>query len=304
MKRIATLTCVSLMSLGLMACNGGSGANSEPASKAAVERQTSDPAKAVEAVAAKIKDNNVLEAIQLSVTPAKLDEIRAEWKKNMADEPSEEDKKKFAETMSKLTASDAEDTLYAELEPLLQKFDTEMAAQMPMMIGMGQGFAMQSIEANPDFSAEQKKQAGEVVNALAGWLQTVKISDRDLAKKAINVTVKTARQLDLNTLDQVRALDFDQAMGKAGIVLGGVKDILKVYGLDVNDALGSTKADIVSNEGGKARVAVSYSLLGHKLSGEQEMVEIDGRWYNKDTMEGEMVNNLTEIVPGASDSSQ
>ncbi len=175
MKRIALLACTGLFAFGLAAC--GDKENSEPASEAAVARQTSDPAKAVEAFAAKLKENNVLEAVQFAVPPAKLDEIRADWKSKMAEEtPTEEEKAEFAQNMAKFTAPNAEETLYAELEPLLVKFETEMAAQMPMMIGMGQGFAMQTIQANEELTEAQKQQATEVIGALAGWLQTAKFA--------------------------------------------------------------------------------------------------------------------------------
>ena len=290
MKRFALLACTGLFAIGLAAC--GDKEKSEPASEAAVARQTSDPAKAVEAFAAKLKENNVLEAVQLAVPPAKLEEIRTEWKTKMAEEaPSEEEKAEFAQNMAKFTAPDAETALYAELEPLLVKFETEMAAQMPMMIGMGQGFAMQSIQANEDLTEAQKQQATEVVGALAGWLQTAKFADRDLAKKGIGIAVKAARDLNVKTLDEVRALDFDHAMGKAGIAFGGLKDILALYGFDMNQALASTKASVVSKADGAAKVTVGYTLLGKSLTTETDMIEVDGRWYGKDTVE-QLVSGL------------
>lgn len=290
MKRIALLACTGLFAFGLAAC--GDKENSEPASEAAVARQTSDPAKAVEAFAAKLKENNVLEAVQFAVPPAKLDEIRADWKSKMAEEtPTEEEKAEFAQNMAKFTAPNAEETLYAELEPLLVKFETEMAAQMPMMIGMGQGFAMQTIQANEELTEAQKQQATEVIGALAGWLQTAKFADRDLAKKGISIAVKSARDLNVKTLDEVRALDFDHAMGKVGIAFGGMKDILALYGFDMNQALASTKASVVSKADGAAKVSVGYTLLGKSLTTETDMIEVDGRWYGKDTVE-QLVSGL------------
>ena len=298
MKRIAVLACASLFALGLVACGGKD--QSEPASEAAVARQTSDPAKAVEAFAAKLKENNVLEAVQLAVPPAKLDEIRAEWKKKMgSEEPSAEEKAEFAAKMSMLTAPDAEATLYSLLEPQLVKYETELAAQMPMMIGMGQGFLMQSIQANEDFSEAQKQQATEVIGALAGWLQTAKFADRDLAKKGISIAVKTARDLELNTLDDVRALDFDHAMGKAGVAFGGIKGILALYGFDIDQSLSSIKASIASKDAGAATVSVTQTLLGKTLTTETEMIEVDGRWYGKDTVEG----LVSALAMGDSDAS-
>ena len=290
MKRIVVLACASLFSLGLVACGGKD--KSEPESAAAVARQTSDPAKAVESFAAKLKENNLLEAVQVAVPPAKLDELRAQWKEKTASEvPSEEEKAEFAQQMTKLTAPDAEEALYAELEPLLVKFETEMAAQMPMMIGMGQGFAMQSIQANTDLTEAQKQQATEVVGALAGWLQTARFADRDLAKKGIRIVVKSARDLELKTLDDVRALDFDHALGKASIAFGGLKDVLALYGFDLNQAFSSTKASVVSKENGAAKVAVNYTLLGKPLTMETDMIEVEDRWYGKDTIE-QLVSGL------------
>lgn len=290
MKRIALLACTGLFAIGLVACGGKD--KSEPASEAAVARQTSDPAKAVEAFAAKLKENNILEAVQLAVPPARLDEIRTQWKDKMAKEqPSEEERAEFAANIAKFTAPNAEEALYAELEPLLVKYETEMAAQMPMMIGMGQGFAMQSIQANADLTEAQKQQATEVIGALAGWLQTAKFADRDLARKGIGIAVKAARDLNVKTLDDVRALDFDHAMGKAGIAFGGLKDILALYGFDVNQALASTKASVVSKADGAAKVTVNYTLLGKSLTTEADMIEVDDRWYGKDTID-QLVSGL------------
>src|SRR3546814_8438975 len=41
----------------------------------------------------------------------------------------EKDRAEFAQTMSKLTAVDAEKTLYAELEPMLAKLDAEIGSR-------------------------------------------------------------------------------------------------------------------------------------------------------------------------------
>ena len=292
MKRLALLAGAGLLSLGLVAC-GGKDAG-EPMSEAKVAQQTADPARAFEAVAGRLKENDILGAVQLMVPAERMGELRAEWKKKMGDEvPSEEDRAEFAAMMTKLTASDAEQVLYAELEPALVKFESEMAAQMPMMIGMGQGFLMQGIQANTEMTEAQKKQSVDMVNALGTWLQTAKLTDRELAKKGVAVVVATARKLDLKALDDVRALDFDQAMGKFGIVFGGLKDIFALYGFDLNQSFASVKANLVSREGDLAKVGFSYSFLGQNLTGEAEMVEKDGRWYGKDSVE-QLMKGLTE----------
>ena len=280
MKRFAMLACASLLALTLTACEKEAGETPAAAAKA-----TANPADAITAAAQKLKEGDVLAVIQLSVPPARFEKLKTEWKAKMAeDPPSEEDKLEFQGTMAKLTAPGAEDALLAEAEPELAKFDTEIAPQLPMWIGMGQGFVMQSVQANPDMTAEQKKQAGDVITAMVGWLQGVKLSDRGLVKQAIAEAVKTARALDLKTLDEARALEFEPAMAKFGTAFQGVKGVLKVYGFDLNQTFDSVKASVVSETGDSAKVKVDYTLFGQKLSTETEMVKIEDRWYGKDTI--------------------
>lgn len=294
MKRFAVLACASLFAFALTACQKEE-AGESPAAQA---KATANPADAVTAVAQKLKEGDVLAVIQLSVPPARFEKLKTEWKAKMAeDPPSEEDKLEFQAMMTKLTAPDAETTLMAEAEPELAKFDTEIAPQLPMWIGMGQGFLMQSVNANTDMTPEQKKQAGDVVTAMVAWLQGVKLSDRALVKQAIGEAVETARALDLKTLDEARALEFEPAMAKFGVAFQGVKDILKIYGLDLNQSFDSVKASVVSETGDTAQVKVDYTLFGQQLSTVSEMVKIDERWYGKDTI----AQIEKELAPGQAD---
>lgn len=294
MKRFAVLACASLFAFALTACQKEE-AGESPAAQA---KATSNPADAVTAVAQKMKEGDVLAVIQLSVPPARYEKLKTEWKAKMAeDPPTEEDKLEFQAMMTKLTAPDAENTLMAEAEPELAKFDTEIAPQLPMWIGMGQGFLMQSVNANTDMTAEQKKQAGDVVTAMVAWLQGVKLSDRALVKQAIGEAVETARALDLKTLDEARALEFEPAMAKFGIAFQGVKDILKIYGLDLNQTFDSVKASVMSETGDAAQVKVDYTLFGQQLSTVSDMVKIEDRWYGRDTI----AQIEKELAPGQAD---
>jgi hypothetical protein len=187
--------------------------------------------------------------------------------------------------MAKLTAPNAEQQMYAELEPQLVKFETEMAAQIPMMIGMGQGFAAQAIAANEKLDEEQKKQATEAVAATAVWLQTVPWADRDVLKRAIGKAVSTAREIDLPTMEKARSLEFEQAMGKAGIAFQGVKEILALYGLSIDAIFDSVNAEEVSQTENLATVRVKFKLFDKALWHDTQMTRVDGRWYGKDTVE-------------------
>ena len=283
MKRFAVLAFAGFTALSLVACQKEDSAGESPAATA---QATATPDQAITEIAGKLKSGDLLAVMQMSLPPKHMDKMRADWKTKMAADPiTDEDRKEFADTVAKLTAADAETALYTEAEPQLAKMETEMAAQMPMLIGMGQGFAMQSIQANEKLTEAQKKQAGDVVTAMAAWLQGVKFADRELAKQAIGKAVATARALELTTLDDMRALEFEPAMAKMGVAYNGVKDVLAVYGLKLDETFDSVKTQVVSQEGDNAMVKVDYQIFGQPLSFETAMVQIDGRWYGKDTIE-------------------
>jgi hypothetical protein len=278
MKRFAVLAVAGLLSLALGACSK----DEQPASVAAIP---ADPAATIEKTAADLRSGDLLAAVRTVVPPAHYERMRIEWRTRMAAEPpSDAERAQFAATMTKLTAPDAEAQLYAEFEPQLAQYESEMAAQMPLMVGMGRGFAMQSLQQSETLTAEQKKQAGELLDAVANWLQSARFFDRDLARQAIARIVATARALDLQTLDQVQALEFEQAMQKGGIALRGAFDVLGIYGLKLDDALASVDATTLSQQDETARVKVDYAVFGQPLSLETEMVRIDDRWYGKDAV--------------------
>lgn len=279
MTRFPAVCLAALLGLALAGCQ------SEPQQAADAKTLAADsPADAATRIAKDLKDNNLLGAVQAAVPPAHFEKLKLEYDQGRKEPPSAEDRASFAESMGKLTAPNAEQALMAELEPMLQKFEAEMAAQMPLMVGMGRGFAQQWVQESKEFSAEQKKQVGDLLDAVAKWLQEVKLTDRELARQAIAKAVSTARALELKTIDDLQALSFEQAMGKGGIAFAGIKDILALYGLKVDEALGSVSANVLAQEGDSAKISMQYRLFGQPLQVETDMVRRDGRWYGKDSL--------------------
>jgi hypothetical protein len=277
MNRILTLAAAGLMSLGLVAC----GRDEAPADAAAA---TATPEAAVKSAAQALRTNDVGQFVKLALPAAQYDEVKAKFESRERPTPAAAEAAEFREMMQKFTAPDAETALMAEFEPHLAQFEAEMAPQMPMMIGMGTGFAKQAVQQNADMNEDQKRQATQFVDAVGGWLASVKLTDRELAKSAIAKAVAAARRLELTELEQVNALSFEQAMAKAGILFGGFKDVLAVYGFDIDKSLDSTQVEVLKQEADSARVKVSYQVLGQTIVGEQDMVRQQERWYGKDTM--------------------
>jgi hypothetical protein len=112
--------------------------------------------------------------------------------------------------------------------------------------------------------------------------------------------VETANALDLPTLAQARALPMGPAMEKGGIALAGIKQVAKAYGLDLDRALYDVRAELVSAQGDRARVKVSYPLLDRTISFEMAMVRRGDRWYGAQAVadaEAELAEAGEEAAP-------
>jgi hypothetical protein len=246
----------------------------------------STPDGAVTASVAALRANNVSAFLNNALPAGELAKLKADWNKDINKDPvTDEDRKQFTDTMTKLTAPDAETKMYAEIEPQLKEFDAKTAQQMPMMIAMGQGFAQSAIQQSKDLNDQQKQQAQAMVDATAKWAQTVKFTDPALVKSAIAAMCKTARDLNLKSIDEARALSYDQAMQKAGIVLAGVKQVFAVYGLNMDKALDSIKVETATTTGDTAKVKISYTAFDQPFSTESDLVKVDGKWYGKQAIE-------------------
>ena len=250
-----------------------------------------------------LRANNIGALLDNALPPAELAKIKADWNTEMNKDPvSDDERRKFAEQMTKLTAPGAEEKLYAEAEPQLKQFEAQSAQQMPMMIAMGQGFIQSAIQQNKDLTEPQKQQTVALIDATAKWAQTAKFTDAASAKQAIGIICKTARDLNLKTIDEVRALNYDQAMQKAGIAVAGFKQLLGVYGLSMDKALDSVKTETVASSGDTAKVKVSYTAFDQPFSTESDLVKVDGKWYSKQAVEQWKKAQAAKVAPAASGS--
>lgn len=279
--RIALIAALAAAGVG---CNqqspSGTSANS------ALTAAASTPDGAVMVSVKALRSNNVAALLENVLPPAELTKLKADWTKDMNKEPiSDAERKQFAENMAKLTAPDAEAKMYSEIEPQLKEFDAKAAQQMPMMIAMGQGIAQSTIQQSKDLNDQQKQQAEALLGATAKWAESTKFTDPALIKSAIAAICKTARELNLKTIDEMRALTYDQSMQKAGIVLAGVKQVFAVYGLDMDKALDSVKAETLTTADANAKVKISYTAFDQPFATDSDMVKVDGRWFGKQALE-------------------
>jgi hypothetical protein len=236
-----------------------------------------------------------------ALPPADYANLRADWSRHQQDSRpiTAEDRARFDETMQKLTGPDAEAKLYAELQPKLISMQQQYKDQLPVLISVGEALAKSGVAQSKSLSDAQKTQANSVIDVLAPWAQQTPWFDQAKAKQAVNVAVATARKLDLKTPEQLRTMDFDAAMGKYATGYAGLKQLLAIYGLSIDDTLNSIKLTPVSTSNGHAVVKVDYTLLGKPLSTESKLVQQDGRWYSEDLLDNARKAHLQASQPAA-----
>lgn len=272
----AALTC-----LALGACQDG-----DDQVRTAKSSAHTTPDAAVAASIAAMKDNDLKAMVIASVPPDMVEHLRTNWTKDMNEKPiTDEDRAKFKEGMEKFTADGAEEQIWTELQPKLKELQAEAQLQLPMWIGMGQGMLGMMVDESKDMTDAQKAQAKQGIQAFGRWANDAKFLDDELAKKSIGIVCDAARDLELESLDQVQALTFDQALDKGSIAVRATKDLLANYGFRVDDVIGTMKPQIVSEQGDAAKVKVSYSIFETPLEFETDMVRIGNAWYSKESVE-------------------
>src|SRR5688572_9573357 len=251
----ATLALLSL----LLAVAGGCRSDPEPVAPKA----PGDPVAAIEGLADALRDDDLVRWSTMSLPPAlhaRSDAARVR-RQPLAEPPMPEDAAEYRKVMARLTAPDAEKALLRDIEPKLRKFEGEVAGQWPLMQATMTIFLNAAIQANAELSDVQKTHGTEVADNLMQWLQPGLFTDRARARQAVASVTRTARALDLATLEQARALPMLPALEKGGIALKGVKEVAAIYGMDLNRSLDGVRAELVSSTGDTATVKVSYPLL-------------------------------------------
>jgi hypothetical protein len=240
-----------------------------------------------------------------ALPPADYANLRTDWTRPRPDQRpiTDQDRARFAQAVKQLTAPNAETTLYDQLKPKLTQMEQQYHDQLPVMIGIGQAILTTGIAQNKTMTENQKQQMRDALNVLLPWAQQTPWFDQDKAKQAVGVVVTTARQLDLKSPDQLQSMDFDTAMKKYATAYQGIKQLLTIYGLSIDDTLDSVKVSTIGIDHGHAHVKIDYTLLGKPLSSDSQLVLVDGRWYSQDLLDSERAQHEQLMHPPAPASS-
>jgi hypothetical protein len=278
LKFLSRVAVLAALAIGVVACNDKP---ATPSGAAAL-----GPEQTIQQSIKLARENNVAGLIELMLPPEDFARVKAKWVLKKEQSPAaSEARARFATVMAKLTADGASETLFKELEPDIRQFDAQYGKQIPGFANMGRSFFSGILKQSQELSESEKEQALNILQVLAPWFRDAHFTDPDLVKRALAVVIESARALDIKTIDEARAMSFEQAAPKMNILFDTIKKLLDVYGLSIDQTLDSVKTELVSSEGDNAVVKISYTLLGQPQESTSQMIRVDGRWYNKERID-------------------
>lgn len=270
------LFALCTLALVLAACNRNPSSSAPP---------NTTPENALRADLVLTRNGDFDGLLRSTLPPADYQAWRDEWQRARAQQPAPtpEQRAHFAQLMQELTAPGAEERLLKQLQPQLDQLRTHRAQNLPMLIGILRAAGNDLVQ-NAGLSPTQKQQATQTVATLAAWAQNADLADQAKAKQAIGVICATARKLNLQTLDQWRALDYPQVMARYAVGWDGLKQLLEVYGLDLGATFENAKLETLGDDGTNARVRETLTLAGKPIVSESHLVKQEGHWYDADAL--------------------
>lgn len=243
---------------------------------------TPDPAVQLKGLVHQFRVGDVAGLAQALIPPSKWEEARSAYELKRQEPFDDAERERFAEQVERLIAPDAVDTLMAELEPQLEK----AKAQWPGALMMGMG-AMHMAVASPDadLDDEQRDALRRLIPGVQRWASSTDFFDAATLRQALTLVTNAARRTGISDIEQLRQLPFEGMLDHAGILLLASKDALRLYGLDLDAVADSLHVEVLDNDGRTARVRTSVTVFGASLSGEHDLVLIDGRWYEASSVD-------------------
>lgn len=252
---------VAFAALLLAGCS--SGPNTDP----------STPDGSVNLTVESLKKNDVKTLVYHVVPEEGIKEAKASWAEMQKKPMSEQEKAMFNAQLAMLTSDKAEETVLAMAKPFLAQ------AQMGLEGGLAQAEGMAGmLTMNPALNETQQKNAQAGIKKAMAWAKGLKLDDEAKLKKAIHALVEGVDELGITSADDIPKWSFDEALGKAGIALGVVKEILTAYDFPIQETLDSIEVAVASEDDKKATLKVNYTFFGESFTDEMQMAKSGDSW--------------------------
>jgi hypothetical protein len=185
--------------------------------------------------------------------------------------------------LAKLATREGVDALVAEWQPLL----AEQANAKVIEFNLGLAAMMSALGEDKSASVEELRQRGQLILAVQAWANGVDFNDAARLRRAVDAAAGFVRKSGVRSSRDFMAMPFEDLVIRLDDALRAGKEILAAYDLDVDALLRSIEFSVVSRDGDRARIRTEATVLGVRLSHEEEL-----RWYMNDWMDAGAVDSI------------
>lgn len=239
-----------------------------------------EPAEAVLLLTRHLRDNDLPAFARDAVPPDLHRQLQAAWRQGQSRWPLDElpFDERLPRLLGALAAPDAEPKLQRIYD---RQFSGETSALRAAATTLGL-FGAQYVRHEGDFSDAERQHYLQFVQALSRWGATAPLSDPARARTAIPQLAAAARATGLKSEADFARVGMDAGLQRLSGFLRVLKQVLAGYGLGLDDSLGGLRAQVVSQQGERARVRMQYRLGGSDIQAVVEVERIGRRWYLSD----------------------
>lgn len=238
------------------------------------------PAQAVQALAERLRDNDLAGFAAMAVPPALHARLEAGWRDGRSRWPLDElplDERVPA-LLATLSAKGAETDLQALFDREFARAERELQAAAAAL-GL---FGMEYVRNEGDYSAEERAHYLQDIDALSRWAADAPLADPQRARRTIALLTAAARRSHIDDDADFTALGMDASLDRLQPVFAAFKRTFAEYGLDLDASFASVDARLLEQTGDTARVRLRYRLGPGMIDSVVSLQRIDGRWYLRD----------------------
>lgn len=238
------------------------------------------PAGAIQDPIAHLRRNALADVARSTLPPALHARVEAGWRAGdsrwpLSELPLDDS---IPGMLQALTAKDAERKLQARHR---QQLTGQTRALQEAARGLGL-FGKQYLAREGQYNAQQRQHYVALIEAVSDWAQHAPLGDPGRGRESIHLLVTGAARTGLHGNEDFSRLGMDASLKALVPLYIAAKQMLALYGLGVDAALASVRAETVKVEGDRALVKVRYSVAEDDIETVVDAVRVDGRWYLAD----------------------
>ncbi|MGV8941129.1 MAG: hypothetical protein ACOH1P_06235 [Lysobacter sp.] len=258
---------------------GGCNRDQPPAAK---PTGASAPAQAVSQLIEDLQANDLVAYTRHALPPALHDQMVVAWSEGhtiwpLTELPLDDRLPGF---ITVLAAAGAEKSLLSSYQRQFAGADRELHTAVATL----SLFAAQYVQGSSDYSEPERDHYVQLIAALGDWGKQAPLGSTAHAKAAVPQLVAAARLTGLAGPDALQSTGMVRSLTRLGPFFARFKLVLADYGLDIDAALVGAQTRLIDQTGDRARVALEYTLAGHKIDAQILMERHQGRWYLTDLL--------------------